>query len=191
MEANLFEKIGIVLKNSTSSILFLEIIVIFAILLLFLLLNLKYQKKQISIFLTIFLLYFLISVGIIFHQELYLATREIVKKIVEYFYFSPIPIYFLTVLIVSFCLVKTMFAKGYTKRHKILSYLLLLPILFCFVSFVVVAKSEKIAIHELTAVYQNEVTLSIVQVSQTIFFLYLFTCFFRWLYHYTRDKIVK
>lgn len=186
---NLFEKIGRILSKSFSSVLQIEIIIIFILLFLFLFFNLKYQRKSVNWFLTALLCYFLLSFIILFAQPFFLALREILKKMVEYFYFSPIPIYFLTILIASFCFIKTMFTTRYTKRHKLLSYLLLLPIFFLFVLFVVECSEKKIVINDITSVYQNNLLVAVIQISQGIFFLYLGTCIARRLYHYAKDNL--
>lgn len=186
---NLFEKIGLIIKTCFSSPLHIEIIIIFILLFLFLFLNLKYKRKNVNWFLTALLCYFLISFLVLFWNDFFLALRSILKKVIEYFYFSPIPVYFLTILISSFCFIKTMFTKKYTKRHKLISYLLLLPIFFLFVLFVVESYQAKISIHELTSVYQNHVALATIELSQGIFFLYLITCIVRYIYHYVNRKL--
>ncbi len=191
MQLHFFDKLKLIFKDSFSSVLHVEIIIIFILLFLFLLFNLKYKRKTVSLFLISLLSYFLLSFIIVFHQEFFLAVREIAKKIVEYFYFSPVPIYFLTILIASFCLIKTMLTKGYTKRHKIISYFLLMPIFYLFTLFIIECDQAKIKMNEITSIYQNELALSCIQISQAILFVYLGSCFARFLYHYAKDKIVK
>ena len=154
MEKNLFEKIGMILKTSISSALNIEIILIFLLLFLFLIFNLKYRRKTVIFFLTTLLCYFLIAFIIAFHEEFFLAVRAFVKKIVEYFYFSPIPVYYFTL-------------------------------------FIIECGNASIHINEITEIYQNELTLSYIQVSQLFFFLYLGSCLTRYIYRSYKDKIVK
>ncbi len=189
MELDFFSKITTIFEYSTQSFLMIEVFLAFFLAFLFLLLNLKYKKKFITYFLPFFLLYVLISSLVIFHQDFFVATKEILKKIVEYFYFSPIPIYFLTVLLSFLFLFRTILAKTYTKRHKILSYLLLLPIFYFFVSFMIVCSENQISLSQITEIYSNQIALSLIQVSQVFFFLYLGTCFFRFLYHFSKRKL--
>ncbi len=189
MEQTIFEKIETIFHYSTSSFLMLEVLLIFGILFLFLLLNLKYKKKAVSYFISALLLYFLISSLILFGNDFFVAARELLKKCVEYFYFSPIPVYFLTVFLSAICFVRTIFKEKYSKKRKILSYLLLLPIFFFFVTFIIVASTNQIEISRLTEVYKNEVALSLIQVSQVFFFLYLGLSLAFYLYHFVNIKL--
>ncbi len=191
MELNLFGKIGLILKECFSSFLYIEIIVIFLLLFLFLLFNFKYQRKSVIGLISVLLVYFLFSFVILFHEDFFLALRDIIKKIVQYFYFSPIPIYYLTILICAVMLIKTMLTKKHSKRYQIVSYLFLFPIFYLFTLFVTEASTSQMNINEITDIYQNPFTLSCIQLSQLIFFLYIGSFSLYYLYRKNRDRFVK
>ena len=124
IDLSLFDRLKIVLKYFTSSFMSIELIVIVLCLFLFLFFNLKRKKKSVNIFVPVVV----ISMG--FHEYAIAAINEVVKFLINYYYFPSMSFYFVIMLFTTIYLIYIVYSNKYSDRFKIFNYI------FCFILYV-------------------------------------------------------
>ena len=123
MDLNFMDKVSLFTKINFSSFLTIEEALIFIIIFLFLLFNLKYKNKIVSIFIP-FLLLFITSFSLfLFGSDITYVLETIMKGIIYSFYFPNIIFYIITVLISFLFFIYTIISKKLTNKEKIVNYL--------------------------------------------------------------------
>ena len=105
IDLSLFDRLKIVLKYFTSSFMSIELIVIVLCLFLFLFFNLKRNKKSVNIFVPVVVLLFLAFVSMGFHEYAIAAINEVVKFLINYYYFPSMSFYFVIMLFTTIYLI--------------------------------------------------------------------------------------
>ena len=82
----------------------------------------------------------------------------------------------------------TLFSKKITKFKKILNYFFFSSLYFFFMSFVSLAAYDKVDLLDITKLYENNLILSIVQISNFILVIWIIITGFYWLYRYFHNK---
>ncbi len=171
MDLNFISKISLFIRLNFSSFLSIEEALIFILIFLFLLFNLKYKNKIVSIFIP-FLLLFITSFSIfLFGSDIIYVLETIVKGIIYSFYFPNIIFYIVTVLISFFFFLYTIISKKLTNKEKIINYLICGFHLYLFVLFTTNCLNLKVSLISPAKIYKHDELYILVAVSQIIFYL--------------------
>lgn len=171
MDLNFISKISLFIKLNFSSFLSIEEALIFILIFLFLLFNLKYKNKIVSIFIP-FLLLFITSFSIfLFGSDITYVLETIVKGIIYSFYFPNIIFYIVTVLISFSFFLYTIISKKLTNKEKIINYLVCGFHLYLFVLFTTNCLNLKVSLISPAKIYKHDELYILVAVSQIIFYL--------------------
>lgn len=171
MDLNFISKISLFIKLNFSSFLSIEEALIFILIFLFLLFNLKYKNKIVSIFIP-FLLLFITSFSIfLFGSDIIYVLETIVKGIIYSFYFPNIIFYIVAVLISFFFFLYTIISKKLTNKEKIINYLICGFHLYLFVLFTTNCLNLKVSLISPAKIYKHDELYILVAVSQIIFYL--------------------
>ena len=188
IDLSLFDRLKIVLKYFTSSFMSIELIVIVLCLFLFLFFNLKRNKKSVNIFVPVVVLLFLAFISMGFHEYAIAAINEVVKFLINYYYFPSMSFYFVIMLFTTIYLIYIVYSNKYSDRFKIFNYK------FCFILYVFfVGLLSQIASNDLSvsndyAIYKDKYILSLEQRRNLIFCLWMLITFFIKIYNYFRKK---
>ena len=126
IDLSLFDRLKIVLKYFTSSFMSIELIVIVLCLFLFLFFNLKRNKKSVNIFVPVVVLLFLAFISMGFHEYAIAAINEVVKFLINYYYFPSMSFYFVIMLFTTIYLIYIVYSNKYSDRFKIFNYIFFL-----------------------------------------------------------------
>ena len=184
IDLSLFDRLKIVLKYFTSSFMSIELIVIVLCLFLFLFFNLKRKKKSVNIFVPVVVLLFLAFISMGFHEYAIAAINEVVKFLINYYYFPSMSFYFVIMLFTTIYLIYIVYSNKYSDRFKIFNYI------FCFILYVLFSYivSNNLSLSIDYAIYKDKYILSFVQLSNLIFWLWMLITFFIKIYNYFRKK---
>ena len=188
MNLSLFGKIGLIFKYIFSSFLSIEILVLSLLLFCILLFSINSRNKYFQLCSVGIYIGFLI--GIIISYNMYVKTcfDSFFKSVLNYIYFPSTIVYFFIILFVTIQLIYSIYSKKITKVKKIVNYLFFCILYFFFMSFIALASYDKVDIMDKSLLYQNDTILSIVQVSNFVFVLWILFTLFYYLYKYLKRK---
>ena len=188
MNMSLFEKLGTIFEYMFSSFLPIGMLLLSLLLLCILLVNVNANNKYINIAAIGIYLGFVLGITISYNDYVKLCINGFVKTIINYIYFPSTFMYFLIFLFITGLMIYTIFNKNISKLKRIVNYVIFSILYFFFMSFIVLAVSSGVDIYDTVALYKNEIILSIVQVSNLLFLIWvLFTGFYE-LYKYFKKK---
>ena len=188
MELSLFDKIGLIFKYMFSSFLSIEIFVLSLLLFCILLFSINSRNKFFQLCSVGIYIGFLIGIIISYNMYVKSCLDSFFKAILNYIYFPSTIAYFFIILFVTGLLIYSIYTKKLTKIKKIINYVFFCLLHFFFMSFIALASYDKIDIMDKSVVYQNNTILSIVQISNFIFVLWIFITVFYHLYKYFKKK---
>ena len=187
MFLSLIEKIGLVIKNAFSSFMGIEIFLIILLLFLYLVLNIKKNNK---IVLWSFVIGFIVFMTVIVVMNFDYATYSIdylLKAIMKYIYFPSTVVYFLIVVLsLVFILISNFSKTPYYKRVLDISFFSI--IYFLFFNFIAAIDEYKLDLADKVSLYSNNLVLSIVQISNLVFVIWIIVILFYKLYNYFKNK---
>ena len=188
MNLSLFEKIGVIIKYTFSSFLSIEIFMLSLLVFLVLYINIK-RKNQI-IQLSAYVLYIGFIVGVFISYTSYVQTSidSFVKAVMNYIYFPSTVTYFFIMLFVTVVMLYTLFCKKINIYKKIFNYVTFSILYYFFVSFLSLASYDMVDLLDITKLYENDVILSIVQISNLLLVIWLIVTGFYHLYLYFKKK---
>lgn len=129
-------------------------------------------------------------IGILISYSTYVKTcvDSFVKAIMNYVYFPSTIVYFFIIIFVTVLILYTLFSKKMTQFKKIINYLFFSVLYFFFMSFIALAAYDSVDLVDVSRLYQNEVILSLVQISNFILVLWLVFTGFYHLYKFFKNK---
>ena len=188
MELNLIEKLGLVFKFIFSSFLSLEMLIISILLLIILIVNLKQQNKTFQFIALAIYLGFVLGIMISYTSYVKTCINSFVKAILNYFYFPSTIVYFFIIIFVTIMILYSIFSNKMTNFKKIFNFICFSIIYFFFMSFISLAAYDGVDIANVSLLYQNNVILSLVQISNLILFIWgLFTVFYHLFLYYKKN----
>lgn len=171
MDLNFMDKVNLFVKLNFSSFLTIEEALIFILLLLFLLFNLKYKSKVVSILIPFLLLFITSLCFFLFGSDITFVLESIVKGLIYSFYFPNIIFYIITVIISFFLLIYTIISKKLTNKEKVVNYLICGFHLYLFVLFTTNCLSLKVSLISPAKIYKHDELYVLVAASQVVFYL--------------------
>ena len=123
MDLSIIDQLLKLLEIPFSSILMIEISIIFLLLYIFLVYNEKRESKKVKVFLSAIIIFFISALIFYFSDDVEFVLTEIIKTIMNCFYFPNIIFYFSTVIISLIMIIYTMLSSKLTKFNKIITYI--------------------------------------------------------------------
>lgn len=188
MDLNLIEKFKVIFQYMFSSFLSIEMLVLSLLVFLILLINVKKDNHIVQVVAVGVYLGFVIGILISYSTYVKSCIDSFVKAILNYIYFPSTIAYFFIIIFVTFLMLYTLFSKKITKFKKIFNYLFFSILYFFFMSFVSLAAYDKVDLLDITKLYENNIILSIVQISNFILVIWIIITGFYWLYRYFHNK---
>lgn len=171
MDLNIIDKITLFFNLSTNSFLAIEELLIFIIILIFLLVNLKYKNRKVKIFIP-FLLLFIISLAIfLYGSNILYVLEKIIKGVIYSLYFPNIVFYIITVIISFILMIYTILSNKLSNKAKTINYLLLLTHLYLFILFITNCLELNVSLIKPSKIYKYDQLYVLIQASQLIFIL--------------------
>lgn len=188
MNMSLFEKFGIIIKYMTSSFLPLCMFVLCLLLLCILLVNIKLKNKYINIAGIGIYLGFILGIVISYRDYVQLCVNSFVKTIMNFIYFPSTFAYFIEFLIITLLMVHTIFNEKMKNFKRIINYVCFTIMYFFFMMFIVLSVTSGVDIYNTSVLYQNDVILSIVQISNLFLLLWILFSLFYQMFIYFKKK---
>lgn len=188
MNLSLIEKLCTIFKYIFSSFLSIEMFILSLLLFLILIFNLK-RKNQIVQMIAIGV-YIGFVVGILISYTTYVTTSvdSFIKEIMNYIYFPSTVVYFFIMLFVTIMILYTLFSRKLTTFKKIFNYSFFSLLYFFFMAFVALASADGVDLMDITKLYENEIILSLVQISNFILLIWILYTSFYHLYLYFKKN---
>ena len=184
MNLSLFEKLGVIFRYTFSSFLSIEMFIISLLLLVILIYNLKRNNRVVQ----------MVAIGVYlgFVLGIFMSSMDsLVKGIMNYIYFPSTIVYFFIIVFVTGMMLYTLFSKKMRLLKRIINYCVFSILYFFFMSFLSLAAYNGYDMMEITTLYENNVILSIVQVSNLLLFFWLLFTGFYHLYFFFKKKYDK
>lgn len=188
IDLSFLERLKIVFKYFFSSFMSIELILIVLCLFLFLFFNLKRKKKVVNIFVPVVVLLFIAMIAMGFHEYTLAAIDEVVKLIINYYYFPSMSFYFVIMLFTTFYLIYIVYSDKYSNKFKIFNYIFCFLLYVFFVGLFSYVVSNKVSLTIDYTIYKDKHVLSFVQLSNLIFWVWMLITFFIKLYNYFKRK---
>ena len=187
MDLNLIGKLGTIFKFIFSSFLSVEMLLISLLLLIILIVNLKQQNKTFQFVALAIYLGFVLGIMISYTTYVKTCIDSFFKAVLNYFYFPSTITYFFIIIFVTIMIIYTIFSNKMTNFKKAFNFTCFSIIYFFFMSFISLAAYDGVDIANVSLLYQNNVILSLVQISNLILFIWiLFTSFYHLLNYYKK-----
>ena len=179
MELNLIEKFNLIFNFTFSSVLSIEMLLISVLLLIILIVNLKQKNKSFQFIALAIYLGFVLGIMVSYTSYVKTCVDSFVKAVLNYFYFPSTIIYFFIIIFATVMIIYSIFSNKMTGFKKIINFISFSMIYFFFMSFISLAAYDGVDIADVSLLYQNNVILSLVQISNLVlFFWILFTSFY-------------
>ena len=188
MNLSLFGKIGLIFKYLFSSFLSLEIFIISLLLFCVLLFSINNKNKYFQLCTVGIYIGFLIGIIISYNMYVKSCFDSFFKAILNYIYFPSTIVYFFIILFVTIILIYSIYSKKLTNKKKIFNYAFFCLLYFFFMSFIALSSADKVDIMDKSVLYQNDTILSIVQISNFIFAIWILITLFYYLYKYFKKR---
>ena len=188
MNLNFLEKLGKILTLPFSSFLMIEIFIIFIILYIFFLYNIKRNSIKVKYILSALIIFFFSFLVFYFKDDFFFVIRSIFKILIKLFYFFYLIFYIFSVIISLIILIVTIFKNNKNKFNSVVTYSLSLIHLFLFTNFIAISISDNVSLLTEASIYNNDMLLVIVFFSQIVFIVLII---YKLIYHFGYTKVFK
>lgn len=186
MNLSLIEKFKTIFHYMFSSFLSIEMLILSLLLFIILIVNLKRNNVIIQMIAIGIFLGFVIGIVISYATYVQECIDSFVKLMMNYIYFPSTIVYFFIILFISIMIIYTLFSKKLTMFKKVVNYFFFSILYFFFMSFIALATYDGVDLLDISKLYQNDIILSFVQVSNFILVIWILFTAFYWLYKYFR-----
>ena len=188
MNLSLMEKFKIIFHYTFSSFLSIEMFILSLLLFFVFIINLK--RKNMIVQLSAIGIYLGFVIGILISYTSYVQTcvHSFMKLLANYIYFPSTIVYFFMMSCVSIMIIWTLYSKKLTILKKIVNYFFFSIFTFFFMSFIALATYDAVDLLDITTLYQNNIILALVQMSNFILLIWLLFTGFYWLFKYFKKK---
>ena len=191
MNLSFIEKIFAIFKYIASSFLSISLFILCLLLFLILIINNKKKNKYANY--IVITIYAVVFIAIIIASPSYVvySIDWVIKGIMKYIYFPSTAAYFMINLVSVLIIMYSMKSKKIYKKKRIFNYVIFNIIFYLFISFVAIVTYKKLDIRLLEVLYKNNTVLSIVQISNLLFFIWIIVTLFYRLYLFYQKKYDK
>lgn len=187
MFLTLLEKITTVFTNAFSSFAGVESTIIVLLLFLFLVLNAKFDNKIVKCGFLVIVLSIIFTTVYLNQSYAVYSIDYLIKAIMNYIYFPSTVIYFVIVICSGIFMIISNFRKC-SKFRKVLDSIFFSSIYFLFFNFIIAVSNAGLDLADKVSLYKNDLVLSIIQLSNLIFVVWLIVMFFYKLYNFFKKK---
>lgn len=188
MNLSLIEKFGTVFKYMFSSFLPIGMFVLSLLLLCILLVNVKVKNNYINIAAICVYLGFVLGIVISYSDYVKLCIDGFVKAIINYIYFPSTFVYFLIFAFITGLMIRTIFSEKMSNVKKVINYICFSFLYFLFMSFIVLCVYSGADIYDTASLYKNDIILSVVQISNLLFVIWILITLFYELYLFYKKR---
>lgn len=188
MDLSLVEKFVVIIKFMFSSFMGIGIFLINLLLILNLIFNINKNVKVYTICILIFVLSFYSFILMGFHEYTYQCVKSLFKFIMNYIYFPSTIVYFFMTFIVILLLFYSVVKKNLSKFKRCFNYIFMGLYILLYSLFLDIVIGSSLNIADKVGLYENNVVLSIVQVSNLVFVLWILITVFYYLYSYFKKN---
>ena len=188
MNLSFIDKLGLILNYFISSFLGIEMFLVILILFIFLMLNLKKNNIIIKICVPCFIICILLFISGGFHGYVVSCIDGFIKKLMNYYYFPSIMLYYILILVVTFLFIYTIINDNINKIKKIINYIFFSFIYLCFLGLFSYIISNGIVLTLDYSLYRDEFILSFIQVSNLVLFIWVLITLFIYFYKYLKKR---
>jgi len=188
MNLSLFEKFSLVFKYLFSSFFSIEMFILTLLLFVILVFNLKKDNRIIQMITVGVYIGFIIGIFISYTTYVRTCIDSFVKAILNYIYFPSTIVYFFIIVFGTFIMISTLFNKKIGKVKKIINFGTFSVIYFFFMSFIALATYDMVDLMDISKLYQNDIILSLVQISNLILVIWIIYTGFYHLYLFFKTK---
>ncbi len=188
MDLSIIDKILLIFKYFFSSFLGIEILLIGVLLLVFLILNIKRNVLIVKISIPIILIIIMLFISGGFHNYVMESIDACIKFIMNYYYFPSMALYYILSLIVVIVLIVTLLNDKIDIIKKYINYIFLSLFFILFLGVISYIINNNIELVLDYSIYENDLVLSFIQISNFIFFIWLLITCFWYLYKYFKKK---
>ena len=168
MNLSLIEKFSIIFKYLFSSFLSIEMFMLTLLLFVILVFNLKSDNKIVQLVTVGTYIGFIIGIVISYTTYVKTCIDSFVKAVMNYIYFPSTIAYFFIIIFVTIMMIYTLYNKKISKVKKIINYAIFSIMYFFFMSFIALATYDMVDLMDTSVLYENDVILSLVQISNFI-----------------------
>ena len=180
MNLSLIEKFSVIFKYMFSSFLSIEMFILTLLLFIVLVFNLKNDNKIVQLVTVGTYIGFIIGIVISYTTYVKTCIDSFIKSVMNYIYFPSTIAYFFIVIFVTVMMIYTLYNKKLSKFKKIVNFAIFSIIYFFFMSFIALATYDMVDLMDTSLLYENNVILSLVQISN---FILVFWIIFTGFYH--------
>lgn len=191
MNLSVFEKISVIFRYIFSSFLSIEMFIISLLLFVILIYNLKRNNRIVQMVAIGVYLGFVLGIFISYTSYVKSSMDSLVKGIMNYIYFPSTIVYFFIIVFVTAMMLYTLFSKKMLLFKKVVNYFIFSILYYFFMSFLSLAAYNGYDMMDIATLYENNIILSIVQVSNVLLFLWLLFTGFYHLYFFYKKKYDK
>lgn len=188
MNLSLIDKIGTIFKYIFSSFLSIEMFIMSLLLFIILVVNLKRKNTLVQMIAIGVYIGFIIGIFVSYTTYVKTCVDSFTKGIMNYIYFPSPIVYFFIIVFITVMILITLCSKKLTMFKKIINYLFFSTLYLLFMSFIALGAQSGLDLVDTTVLYQNDIILSIVQVSNLILLIWLIYTGFYHLYKYFQKK---
>ena len=179
MDLSLIDKLNVIFKYIFSSFLSIEMFIISLLLFIILVINIKKKNYIIQIIALGIYIGFIFGIFISNFDYVKYCIDSFVKKVMNYIYFPSTIVYFFIMIFCTIMIIYTLYSKKMTTFKKVFNYIFFSILYYMFMSFITLCTYEMVDLLDVPKLYENNVILSIVQVSNFILLIWIiFTCFY-------------
>ena len=180
MDLSFIKRLILLLGIPFQSFLTIEILIIFILLYIFFIYNIKRNNKKVKYSLLAVIIFFFSFLVFYFSNDFSSVLTEILKVLFNCLYFPNVIFYIITVMISLISLIIYTF-NDKNKIDKIITYTFNFLHLLLFTYFISLAITKNISLVDLTAIYGNNYMFVVILTSQIVFIIYFL---YRVIYHY-------
>lgn len=188
MYLSIIDKIILVMKYFLSSFLGIEMFIASLIIFLFLIFNLKYDNSIVKIGISILLVAIMLFISGGFHTYAKDSINSFIKLIMNYYYFPSLALYYIIALISIVILICTLINDKISNIKRCINYIFLSLFFMFFIGLISYLIKNKIRLVLDYSLYQDDLILSFVQISNFIFLIWIIITIFWYLYRYFKRK---
>lgn len=188
MNLSLIDKIGTIFKYIFSSFLSTEMFILSVLLFIILIVNLKRKNTLVQMIAIGVYIGFIIGIFVSYTTYVKTCVDSFFKGIMNYIYFPSTIVYFFIMVFVTVMIMITLFNKKMTMFKKVINYLFFSTLYFLFMSFIALGAYHGVDLVDTSVLYQNDIILSIVQISNFLLLIWLIYTGFYYLYKHFKKK---
>jgi len=188
MNLSLIEKFSVLFKYLFSSFLSIEMFILTLLLFVILVFNLRNDNRVVQMVTVGTYIGFIIGIVISYTTYVKTCIDSFVKSVMNYIYFPSTIVYFFIIVFVTVMMIYTLYNKKLSKFKKIVNFAVFSIMYFFFMSFIALATYDMVDLMDTSLLYENDVILSIVQVSNFILVIWLLFTGFYHLYLYFKKN---